>query len=140
MTKHVIVVGFGLSGRAVANAAEGQSVSVAVIEVNPDTVTRCTKGGLNIILGDARDPDVLRHAGIDVATHIAVTVPNDEMTLAVVEQARKMAPNAKIIARTTFVSGGMNAARKGADEVVIVEQIVATEFGNVMSKELTAPP
>jgi monovalent cation:H+ antiporter-2, CPA2 family len=131
--RHVIVIGFGLSGRAVANAAEDANVSVSVIEMNMDTVTRCTRAGLNIIHGDARDPDILRHAGIDVATHIAVTVPNDEMALAVVERARVMAPNARIVARCTFVSGGMEATQRGADEVVIAEQVVAKEFGQVMS-------
>jgi CPA2 family monovalent cation:H+ antiporter-2 len=136
-TRHVIVVGFGLSGRAAANAMEEQNISVSVIETNADTVTRCSKAGLNIILGDARDPDILRHAGIDVATEIAVTVPNDEITLAVVEQARKMNPTAKIIARCTFVSGGLEATRRGADSVVIAEQVVAAEFARVMAASIS---
>ena len=78
-----------------------------------------------------------QHAGIDVATDIAVTIPNDEMTLAVVEQCRKLAPKARIIARCTFVSGGLEATRRGADEVVIAEQVVAAEFGRVMSTTLS---
>jgi CPA2 family monovalent cation:H+ antiporter-2 len=136
-TRHVIVVGFGLSGRAAANAVEDHNISIAVIETNPETVSRCTRAGLNIILGDARDPDILRHAGIDVATDIAVTVPSDAITLAVVEQARKMNPTAHIIARCTFVSGGLEAHRRGATQVVIAEQVVATEFGRVMDSVIS---
>ena len=136
--RHVIVVGFGLSGRAAANVMEEQNISVSVIEMNPETVDRCTRAGLHIIQGDARDPDILRHAGIDVATEIAITVPNDSITLEVVEQARKMNPTAKIIARCTFVSGGLEATRRGADEVVIAEQVVAAEFARVMSTAISA--
>ena len=132
--RHVIIIGFGLSGRAVATAMEDQNVSICVIETNSDTVDRCTKAGVHMILGDAREQDILRHAGIDVATEIAVTSPNDEMTLEVIEQCRKMAPRARIIARCTFVSGGLEATRRGADEVVIAEQVVATEFGRLLSR------
>jgi voltage-gated potassium channel Kch len=132
--RHVIIVGFGLSGRSSANAIEERSnVSLAVIETNPETVTRCTKGGLNIILGDARKEEVLRRAGIDRATDVAVTVPSDAITLEVVEAVRKLNPTAKIIARVTFVSGGLAATQRGADDVVIAEQVVATEFGRVMA-------
>jgi len=136
-SRHVVIVGFGLSGRASANAVEDQpGVSLAVIETNPDTVSRCTKGGLNIILGDARDSEVLRRAGIERATDIAVTVPSDQITLEVVELARKLNPTAKIIARVTFVSGGLAATQRGADDVVIAEQVVATEFGRVVAAVL----
>ncbi|MEA2710749.1 MAG: trk/ktr system potassium uptake protein [Phycisphaerales bacterium] len=134
--RHVIVVGFGLAGRAAVNSIIEQGISYTVIESNPEVVDRCIPGGLHIIRGDARDPEILRQAGIDRATDIAVTVPNDEMTLAVVEQARKLSATARIIARCTFVSGGMEATQRGADDTVIAEQVVAQEFGRVMGAVL----
>jgi hypothetical protein len=39
----------------------------------------------------------------------------------------------KIIARCTSDPGGLEATRRGADEVVIAEQVVATEFGRMMN-------
>jgi len=132
-SRHIIIVGFGLSGRASADAAAQQGVSYTIIESNRETAERCSKFGLNIIVGDAREPNCLKDAGIDRATDIAVTVPSDEVTLQVVELARKLAPNARIVARCTFVSGGLEATRKGASEVVIAEQVVAAEFGRIMS-------
>jgi voltage-gated potassium channel Kch len=130
--RHVIVVGFGLAGRAAVNNVIELGISYTVIESNVEVVDRCIPGGLHIIRGDARDPAVLRQAGIERATDVAVTVPNDAVTLAVVEQARKLSPTARIIARCTFVSGGMEATRLGADDTVIAEQVVATEFGRVI--------
>ena len=134
--RHVVIVGFGLSGRTTVNSVIEHHISYTVIETNPATVERCTPGGLNIILGDARDPEILRRAGIERATDIAVTVPEDQVTLDVVEQARKLNPQARIIARCTFVSGGMEAARRGADDVITAEQVVASEFGRTIAAAL----
>src|SRR5688572_14416959 len=130
--RHVIVVGFGLAGRAAVNNVIEQGISYTVIESNEEVVNRCLPGGLHIIRGDARDPAVLREAGIARATDVAVTIPDDQTTLAVVEQARGLNATARIIARCTFVSGGMEAARLGADDTVIAEQVVAAEFGRIM--------
>jgi CPA2 family monovalent cation:H+ antiporter-2 len=135
--RHVIVVGFGLSGRSVVNNVIEQGVSYTVIETNPVTVNRCVPGGLKIIEGDARKPDVLRRAGIERATDVAVTMPNDSIVLEIVGQARHMNPTVRIIARCTFVSGGMEAHKRGADETVISEQVVANEFGRAISASLT---
>jgi voltage-gated potassium channel Kch len=135
--RHVIIVGFGLSGRTAVNAVIEHGISYCVIETNEATVERCERGGLHILFGDARDPEILRQAGIERATDVAVTVPADQITLEVVEQARKLNPTAKIIARCTFVSGGMEAHRRGADDVVIAEQVVATEFGRVVTAAMS---
>jgi voltage-gated potassium channel Kch len=134
--RHVIIVGFGLSGRSAVNHGSEQGASYTVIETNADVVDRCTLGGLRIIVGDARDPSVLREAGIERATDVAITVPNDEITLEVLDQARLLNPAARIIARCTFVSSGMEATRRGADETIVAEQVVATEFGKVIAARI----
>jgi CPA2 family monovalent cation:H+ antiporter-2 len=134
--RHVVIVGFGLAGRAVVNQVIDQGVSYTVIEHNAEVVGRCLPGGLHIIQGDARDPGVLREAGIERATDVAITVPDDAMTLAVLEQARKLTATARIIARCTFVSGGMEAIQRGADDTVIAEQVVAQEFGRAIGVAL----
>ena len=135
--RHVIIVGFGLSGRSVVNHVIDAGISYTVIETNPVTVNRCIPGGLQIILGDARKPDILRRAGIDRASDLAVTMPNDSIVQEIVQQARVMNPSVRIIARCTFVSDGMEAQKRGADETVIAEQVVATEFGRAILDALS---
>jgi len=130
--RHVIIAGFGLSGRSAANNLLAKGASICVIEKNGETVARCTKGGLQIIEGDAAEEETLRRAGIDRATEIAITIPEDEEVLRVIDTVRRIAPTLHIIARCTFVSCGMEAHRRGASEVVVSEQIVANEFGRVM--------
>src|SRR5213595_2656911 len=111
---HVIVTGFGVPGRAVAEWLSRRLVSYCVIERNPDTVVRCTRGGEHIIEGDARDPDVLARAGIDKATLIVVAVPEESTGLEITRAVRALNSKARIITRCHYISAGLEAKSIGA--------------------------
>ena len=130
---HAIIVGFGLSGRATANALIDKGIPLYVIERNPETVRRCSIAGLRIVEGDATDEAVLRRAGIETALLFAATMPSEHAVMEMVGLARRLNPSVKIIARCEYVSTGMKATRRGADEVVVAEQVIATEFGRVVA-------
>jgi voltage-gated potassium channel Kch len=126
---HIIVVGYGLPGRAVIARARLRGLPCVVIERNPETVARCGKSVEHMIAGDARQTDVLRSAG-DHAT-LVLTIPDDEATLAIIELARSLAPDLHIVARCTYTSASLKAMRFGA-EVVVAEQVVAAEMDDFM--------
>jgi voltage-gated potassium channel Kch len=136
---HAIIVGFGLSGRATANALISRKIPLYVIERNAETVQRCSIAGLRIVEGDATDEQVLRRAGIETAVFFAATMPNDPAVLEAVALARRLNPTVRIFARCEYVSTGMSAERKGADEVVVAEKVVATEFGRLVEQSVPAP-
>ena len=140
VTGHAVIAGFGLAGRAAANALIAKGISIAVIERNVDTVRRCSIAGLRIYQGDATDEQVMRRAGIESAIFFAATMPNDPAVLEAVALARRLNPRVRIFARCEYVSTGMKAERKGADEVVIAEKVVATEFGRLVEAEVLAAP
>ena len=146
LTGHAIIAGFGLAGRAAANALLAKGIPICVIERNIDTVRRCSIAGLCIFHGDATDEHLMRRAGIESAAFFAATMPNDPAVLESVALARRLNPSVKIFARCEYVSTGMKAERKGADAVVIAEKVVATEFGllvengAVVSSPASAPP
>ena len=50
--------------------------------------------------------------------------------------ARRLNPHIKILARCAFTSGGLQAAQRGADEVIVAEQAVAREFSHLISKHI----
>jgi voltage-gated potassium channel Kch len=129
---HAIIVGFGLSGRATANALIARKVPIYVIERNAETVRRCSIAGLRIVEGDATDEQVLRRAGIENAVFFAATMPNEHAVLEMVGLARRLNANVKILARCEYVSTGMKLTRRGADEVVVAEQVIAAEFGRLV--------
>ena len=136
---HAIIVGFGLSGRAAANALIAHGIPIYVIERNNETVRRCAVAGLRIVEGDATDEQVLRLAGVETAAFFAATMPNEHAVLEMVGLARRLNPNLRIIARCEYVSTGMKLTRRGADEVVIAEQVIAAEFGRLVGSLLDTP-
>src|SRR4051812_13884520 len=138
---HAVIAGFGVPGRAVADLIHAQGMSFCVIERNDETVGRCRKSGLCMVEGDAGDPAVLRKAGLDRAVLFACTVPNDAAMYEAVAEARRLNPAVRILARCRYVSSGIEATRRGADEVVVEEQVVAQAFESLLHADpLSASP
>lgn len=131
-----IIAGFGLPGRAVAEALDRRGVPFVVVELNAATVVRCGKGGVPIIAGDVIDPEVLKKAGIERATMFIIAVPGEAVALKAVAVGRSLNKTCKIIARLAYLSSGIKARAAGADEVVVAEQVVAAEFARVLGAEI----
>lgn len=141
LSGHAVIAGFGVPGRAVADLLAAQGMSFCVIEKNEQTVERCRKSGLCMVDGDAGDPAALRRAGVDRAVLFACTVPNDAAMYDAVEEARRMNPRVRIVARCRYVSSGIEATRRGADDVIVEEQAVAQAFDALLHADpLSAAP
>ena len=132
--RRVIIAGYGIPGRFVAEYCDKHAIPYVVIERNPTIVLRCQRAGTLILEGDSRDAQTLRDAGIEQSTDIAITLPDDLAVLETVAMARRLNKAIRVIARATYVSGGMEAAKRGADDVVVAEQIVAEEFARAIEK------
>lgn len=135
---HVIIAGFGLAGRAVADLLSGLHIPFTLVEKNPVTVETQRALGRNVVQGCASDAKVLIEAGLPSAGILALTIPEEDTVLEAVALARRLRPEIFIIARTNFSSKGMHAAQLGADEVIKAEQAVALQFYERLSKRLAA--
>jgi CPA2 family monovalent cation:H+ antiporter-2 len=138
MTNHAIIAGFGLPGRMAAEALETQGVAYIVIELNPETAERIGKGGVHVVAGDVRDLNVLRAAHLETAALLVLAVPDDLVVLTAIDRAREVNPAVKIVARCTYTSSGLEAAKRGAAQTVIAEQLVALEVSRVVAKSIGA--
>jgi voltage-gated potassium channel Kch len=131
---HGVIAGFGVPGRAVAEWMTGHGIAYVVIEANEKIVNRCGKSGTRIIHGDARQEQVLQQAGIERASLFAIAVPAECAALEAVSIARRLNPNIRIIARCSYISGGLDATKRGADETIVAEEVVAKEFVRRLSE------
>jgi Trk K+ transport system NAD-binding subunit len=136
----VLIIGYGMPGRAVAELARDRGVELAVIELNESTVHRCEGAGPRMIAGDARDPQVLQSADVQRASLIVVAIPDEKVGLEVTRVARQLNATAKIVTRCHYVSVGFEARAAGADEVVIAEQVVAEELRGLVSPLISISP
>ena len=135
LSNHVIIAGYGIVGRCVAESLKASRTAFCIVELNKATVKRLAKGAAAIIEGDIRQESILRQAGIERAIALALAMPDEKHTLEALTVARRLRPDIKIIARCTFSSAGMQAARLGA-AVVVAEQVVAREFSVQLEKNL----
>lgn len=134
----VIVAGFGLVGRVVADNLTMNGAQVTIVEMNPATVKTQTRLGRNIVFGDVSDPEVLESAGVHEADALILTIPDEERVLRACHVARQANHSIFIVARTSYVSKGMLATNLGANEVVIEELATAESMERMIARIL--PP
>ncbi len=132
---HVIIAGFGIPGRFIGELLDFHDMPYSVIELNASIVERCTK--VPIIYGDAREESVLRQAGIENATMMAITLPAEDVVHQIIQVAKRMRPDLRISARVNYTSAGLKAQQLGAEHVVIGEQLIAREFFRLFEKDIS---
>ena len=132
---HVIIAGFGIPGRFIAELLDYHEIPYSVIELNTSIVDRCTT--VAMIQGDAREENILREAGIENATMLAVTLPAEDIVHQIIQTARRIRPDLRITARVNYTSAGLKAQQLGAEHVVIGEQLIAREFFRLFEKDIS---
>jgi CPA2 family monovalent cation:H+ antiporter-2 len=139
LSDHLIIVGFGPGGKQIAHAAKRAGIVYQVLEMNIDTVKREAKAGEPIRYGDASYPAVLEHAGIKEARVLVVVVSDLTAARRMVDTARKLNRNLKIIVRTRFVGETAELLALGASEVVPEEFETSIEIFTRVLVEYLVP-
>lgn len=131
---HVIVVGYGVTGRNVARLLQRHGVHYVVLEMNPATVRRIRDEVEHVQYGDATQEEVLNHAGIGAARVLVIAIPDPAGARQIVAVARKLRPDLVILARTRLVTEVDALRRLGAQDVVPEEFETSLELaGRVLA-------
>jgi CPA2 family monovalent cation:H+ antiporter-2 len=136
--QHIIIAGFGVVGRNLAEHFAAGGLPFTIVELNPATVSRQRKLGRSIIFGDIANPEVLETAGIHHARAIILTIPDDEATLRACRAIRQAAPKIYVAARTTNLSRAIAATDLGADHVTVEEVATAQDMARQVMAQLAA--
>ena len=121
LSDHTVIVGYGLNGRNVASLLEASGFPYAVLEMNPQTVSRCRKEGIPIYYGDAMSESVLESVGAGRARAIVFAISDPAATRGAVAAARRLNSTLHIFARTRYVSEIEPLYAAGATMVVTEE-------------------
>ena len=125
---HVVVIGYGVSGkRVVADLLESGQL-VLVIDMGPIGVNQAKKDGAMSLLGNAQRREVLEHAGLRTAKLLICTLPDHRASAQTIQQIRAFMPNIPIIARARYSIYGVQLKQAGADIVVDEERCVGDEI------------
>lgn len=134
---HLLVIGFGINGRNLAQVARHAGISYAIIEMNAVTVRTERQRGEPIFYGDATQEAVLKQVNLDQARTLVIVIADAAATRRIAGLARQLNPTVHIIARTRFVNEMEALYRLGVNEVIPEEFETSVEiFTRVLTKYL----
>lgn len=99
LTNHVIVAGYGRSGRAVARALRQANLPFLIVELSHELFGDLTHAGYDGIWGDISREEVQHAARLSHARLLVLTIPDPNTNHLAVERAHHANPNLRIIAR-----------------------------------------
>lgn len=124
---HLIIAGYGVGGRYVAQVAQESGIPYVVLEMNPETVRRERAHGVPIAFGDVTQPAVLSHWNIEHARAMAILVSDPAAVQRAVMVARQLHPGLHLVVRTRYVAEIETLLAAGAQDVVVEEYESAIE-------------
>jgi CPA2 family monovalent cation:H+ antiporter-2 len=134
---HLVIIGFGMTGRNIARAARETKIPYAALDLNPDRVRDEREKGEPIFYGDATHEAVLNHVNIRQARTLVIVINDAAATRRITAIARKLNHRLHIIARTRFLEEIKPLMDLGANEVVPEEFEASVEiFSRILSRYL----
>jgi voltage-gated potassium channel len=118
LRNHVIVCGYGRTGKKVVAELRQRHVPYVVVEMNPAPLEEVKRYEDVYVLGDAANDDVMHLAGIDRARALVSAVDSDERNVYIVLTARTLNARLFIVARSSYPDSVAKLERAGADRVV----------------------
>jgi CPA2 family monovalent cation:H+ antiporter-2 len=115
---HVVVAGYGRVGSHIVDVMGELHIPYLVVDNRIDRIERLAKRGVPTLLGDTANSDVLRHAALQRARLLVVTLPEEAAVEMTVAAARDLAPNLCIIARAATRAGVKRLSDLGAQLVI----------------------
>lgn len=134
---HLIIVGYGVNGKNVAQAARAKGIPYVIIEMNPDTVRSERSKGETILYGDATYSTVLKKVNINKARIVVVAINDPTATRRITESIRGINSNVYLLVRTRYLQEMQPLLDLGADDVIPEEFETSVEiFARVLNKYL----
>ena len=127
-----IVIGMGPIGQRVTSFLELFGVDVCLMDMNPLNLQPYAQEGFRTIAGDATELIALKHAQIENAKLVVITIPDDHFATEVINMIRRQGIDCSIVVRCRYTASILLLKQAGAD-IVICEE---TEAGGRLVQTL----
>ncbi len=136
---HVVIVGYDVTGQAVARVLGSTSIPFVVLDMDPASVSAGTTEGLPVFFGDGSRRGALETAGIHSARAVVIAVSDALASQRITSLARQLNPKAHILVRAHGVDEIAELERLGASEVVPAEFEASIEIFVRLLQRLGVP-
>ncbi|MEO1044555.1 MAG: cation:proton antiporter [Pseudomonadota bacterium] len=114
----VIIGGFGRVGKMLAQLLDEQRIPYVAIDNDPALVDRERQAGANVYFGDASQPELLTHLGIESAAAFATTMDQPGSAAPLIKTVKGNWPHVPIMARARDVDHARHLLDHGATNAV----------------------
>jgi CPA2 family monovalent cation:H+ antiporter-2 len=113
----VVIAGFGRVGRVVAEMLEAHKVPYIGLDTSADIVSAARRENKPVYYGDASNPSMLRHIGLDNIRALVATMDSSAAVQAIVGTARAERGDLLIVARARDAQNAARLYKLGANDV-----------------------
>ena len=118
MKNHVIICGYGRTGKEIADQLKLEKISTLIIEIDQTKKNEAEEKGFNVLINDATMDETLLLAGIENCRSLVATLPNDAANLYVILSARALNSSCRLISRSATEESANKLKLAGANAVV----------------------
>jgi CPA2 family monovalent cation:H+ antiporter-2 len=133
---HVILCGFGPTGRDLTTAFQDENIPFVIIEMNPAKIRDAKKMHMKVIYGDASNREVLKRAGIGRAKAVIVSFPDALGMIQIIRVVQDLNPGVTLAVRTRYEGQMPRLYELGADIVVTEEWEASHELNRLVLGQL----
>lgn len=119
ISDHVVIIGYNDIGKNLARVIRMAKIPFRVIDKDPEVVLAGSASRKQpVIFGNALNSAVLRHAGIDRARAVVITINQSSDSRLIISEIRKLSPSAYILTSSRSLSDMSAILESGANEVI----------------------
>jgi CPA2 family monovalent cation:H+ antiporter-2 len=126
--RHVIIGGYGRTGRALARSLAGRRLPFVVVDSNPYVFDHARASGTPFVFGDIARPEILELCNVRDARMLAVTFADEPTARVAIINARLANPKIDVVVRGSGPESHGVLRSVGASEVVDAEFEASQEF------------
>ena len=115
---HVIVAGYGRTGKAAARVLQRAEIPLVVVEISHSVFGGLAADRFPGIWGDITGEEVLKAARIGKARILLLTLPDQSTVRLSIERARRLNPTVSVIARALGTDNVLELHKLGVDAVI----------------------
>ena len=123
---HVVVAGYGLTGREVCRAVRAAGLAYVSVDADPDNVRAARAAGDRVVLGDVTQREVLEELGCRNARLIVLSINDARATELATRTMRAAAPDTTIIVRAQYEMDKDSLHAAGATHVITAEAMACS--------------
>ncbi|HEX7874268.1 MAG TPA: YbaL family putative K(+) efflux transporter [Sphingobium sp.] len=132
---HVVLVGQGRVGRIVREKLVRSGTRLVTIDTEADLPGLQSPEGFEVVIGNAASPDVLAQARLDSARLLLVAIPDAFEAGQVVEQARRLNADLRIVVRAHSDGDVAHLEGMGANQAIMAEREIAGRMAELADRQ-----